>query len=156
MALQIREQIGMAFPDKKRDCNCGIRKMKFSILVVTLLLIMKPAIAYDMERAVVNLASDLSQCAAFLYIVSKSSEEQAPEVSNAYASLSLNMHEMAIEISNEKVAIARLNMNIKEMLEEIDGSFSNISILLNEYLTLCQEMSNDIEQRLQYWLDQDD
>ncbi len=133
-----------------------MQKMRLCILVVIILLVVKPAIAYDMERATVNMAADLSQCAAFLFIVSKSNEEQAPEVSDAYASFSFNMHEMAIEISNEKVAIARLNMNINKMMNDIDGSFSNISILTNDYLSFCQEMSNDIGPRLQYWLDKED
>ena len=54
---------------------------------------------------------------------------------------------------NSKQATARVQMAIKEMLEELDGDMGNMSILLNEYLNICNEMSNDIEKRLQQWLD---
>jgi len=66
------------------------------------------------------------------------------------------MHQMATELSNERVATARTQLAIKEMSKDLDEDAGNISILLNEHLELCQEMSNDIGPRLQYWLDQKD
>jgi len=38
------------------------------------------------------------------------------------------------------------------MAKTLNGDLGNMSILINQYLDLCQEMSNDLEPRLQYWL----
>ena len=111
--------------------------------------------AYDMERALVNLAADFSNCAAYCAIVANL-PQSSPEVAEGYADASVNLLQMAIESSNEKVAKARMELAIKDMSAELNGDLGNMSVLINEYSEMCQELSNDLEPRLQYWLDKED
>lgn len=124
-------------------------------LSATLLLSPVATFAYDLERAVLNLSADLSQCGAYFAIVAQLPEN--PEhVTDRYEKASINMLQLAIETSNEKAAVARMQTAIKGMFAELDGSLGNMSILINQYADMCQQMSNDIEPRLQYWLDKED
>jgi len=99
-----------------------------------------------------NLSADLSECDAYCAIVSKL-PETTPEVADGYKKVSIHMLQMAIDTSNKNAATARMLTAIKSMFAELDGDTGNISILVNEYGDMCQELSNDIEPRLQYWLD---
>jgi hypothetical protein len=135
----------------------GIKNvMKYKSLIAALLLSPMSAIAYDMERAAVNLSTDLAYCAGYLFIVSIAVKKRDPETSKEYEIQAFKMHSMAAEISNEKVATARMEMAVKDMRSEIDNNASNISILINQYHQLCLDMSNDMGPRLQYWLEKKD
>jgi len=42
------------------------------------------------------------------------------------------------------------------MADDLDGDRGNVSILLNKYANLCKSIHEDVEARLQYWLDKKD
>jgi len=129
--------------------------LKPSLLLIVVLLNPLSAFAYDLERAALNLSADLSECAGFYAIVSQVNKKNT-EVAAAYEQGSIYMLEMAIETSNEKAASARMETAIKEMFKELGGDLGNMSILINKYLEMCNGMSDDIESRLQYWLNKKD
>jgi hypothetical protein len=51
----------------------------------------------------------------------------------------------------EKVTLARLDLEMKSMLNEIDSDISNISILMNKYLDHCKEIMEDPNKIMEEW-----
>lgn len=53
----------------------------------------------------------------------------------------------------QKVTLARFDIGMKEMLEEIDKDISNISILQNKYAMRCKTIMEQPERMMQEWQD---
>jgi len=47
-------------------------------------------------------------------------------------------------------------MSLKSMMYDMDDSFNNFSIVINQYADQCKELMDDPKARLQYWLDRKD
>ena len=108
--------------------------------------------SYEPERAIVNLADDLSTCAAFYLFMSRGLEKMDKDSTGLKASAA-EAHKIAVSISNLKVTGARIEMSLKEMVKEMDGNWSNSSIILNKYGAQCKAMVENPDIRFQYWLD---
>ena len=108
--------------------------------------------SYEPERAMVNLAHDLSTCSAFYQLMVIGVEKMNNDSANLKDS-AVRTHKTAVAISNAKVTEARIAMATTEMVKEMDGNWSNASIILNKHGFLCKEMVEDPTIRYQYWLD---
>ena len=124
--------------------------------VLALALAASPASAYEPERAMENLASDFSTCAAYLLVAAKAMEGQDEETSAAYTYEAGRFIALSNEATNEEVAAARIEVAATEMMEEIDNDASNLMILFAKHGKLCQEIAADIQGRFDYWLDKKD
>lgn len=122
---------------------------------LALALVASPASAYEPERAMANLASDLAECAAYFWIASNASEETNAELSDALISRANNLRLQAIAGSNEKVTNARVNLAASDMLDELDGNFSNMAILIEQHQERCVEIGDDPRARYNYWIEKD-
>ena len=111
------------------------------------------AYAYEPERAISNLASELAECSAYYaslqYALERSQVDGAPAERNALYAFAL-----AAEISSAEVTAARVELRTTAMGEEIGGDLSNFAILINKYGQRCKEILEDPEGRLTYWVDQ--
>ena len=61
---------------------------------------------------------------------------------------------MAASLSNEKRALPETELYRKLMVEEIDNDLANFAVLANQYLVPCNELNEDPEARVKYWLEQ--
>jgi hypothetical protein len=59
---------------------------------------------------------------------------------------------LAAKASNDKVTQARIELDVKAMMKEIDNNWSNGAILINKYGESCKEIIENPEGRLEYWL----
>ena len=120
--------------------------------LITIAMIIMPlsAIGYDLEQATANLASDLSECAAYYILISQGHEslKNDPELNRA-GEIAFNT---AVELSNVKVTQARMELAGKDMLEEIDNNYSNSAILINKYGEFCKQLLENPDERIEYWL----
>lgn len=53
----------------------------------------------------------------------------------------------------EKVTMARLNLEMKSLLSEIDNDIGNISILMNKHADRCQDIMEDPDKMMNEWAD---
>ena len=53
----------------------------------------------------------------------------------------------------EKVTLARLDLNMKSMTNEIDNDIGNISILMNRYADRCKEIMENPDKIMAEWAD---
>lgn len=119
-------------------------------------LVVSDSRAYEQELAVNNLAHDFAQCAAYYTLASKGAGKRDADLAlkmNQAANLAL---EMSTELTSKKVTAARYNMSLKSMMDDMDDTFNNFSIVINQYADQCKELMDDPKTRLQYWLDRKD
>ncbi|MET3051893.1 hypothetical protein ABXV19_08710 [Pseudomonas alkylphenolica] len=119
-------------------------------------LVVSDSHAYEQELAVNNLAHDFAQCAAYYTLGSKGAEKRDPDLAVKMDQAASFALEMSTGLTSKKVAAARYNMSLKSMMEDMDDSFNNFSIVINEYADQCKEIMDDPKTRLQYWLDKKD
>ena len=53
----------------------------------------------------------------------------------------------------EKVTMARLDLEMKSMMKEIDEDVANISILMNKYSDHCKEIVENPDRTISEWTD---
>jgi hypothetical protein len=63
---------------------------------------------------------------------------------------------MAIELSNDKTAQARVLLSIEDQKKEMENHYSNFSRLILKYNDFCIGLNNNPEQRLNYWMNKKD
>jgi hypothetical protein len=118
---------------------------------VLLLLPMGGAFAYELERAVNNLAHELAECAGFYVISEKILHAQEPKLAERSQAAADSALEYSTTLTNEKLTRARAEMAIKSMMKEIDNDAMNYSILLNKYADNCGQAVSDPKKRMEYW-----
>jgi hypothetical protein len=122
-----------------------------------LLLSVSPLVsfAYDADFAKRSLADEMAQCATFYMIVAEGPGlDKATSKKMKEAGISLG--HLSADMSTEKLALARIDLNTKTMMKEMDNSWDNLAIVLNKYAYLCKEVAEHPDARLKYWLDKKD
>lgn len=130
------------------------------ILVALILLSVAPAAwTYDPDDPIwqevkSNLASDWALCAAY-YSVAAQGFENAENHDGAAGlqSLANNALQMAAALSNEKRALAEVELGQKVMLTQVDYDLANFAVLSNEYLLPCKALHDNPQERIQHWFD---
>lgn len=120
----------------------------------SILLSLNVSHAYERERALVNLASDYSECAAFYLIAAEAEESiEKKEAAEKFRQIGASAIEMAMMLSNPDVTGARVKLAMKEQMAKIQNDFSNLAILILDYGDMCQQAMTQPDNRMQYWLD---
>ena len=97
------------------------------------------------------------ECAAYFGIVSIGFENSnKPDAAKKYEEVRDNALERAAILTEQaglkaETVGARFNMAVEETSKRIDMNTSNISVLMNDYRDLCQEVMTDPEKRGRYW-----
>lgn len=116
---------------------------------------MYSAILYALvsNEAKSNLASEFAKCSAYYSLMGLAVERQQENIEQfiqaAYLSYSL-----AVKLSNEEVTKARMELDTKAMVKEINNDWSNGAILINKYAEHCKNIIENTETRMQYWLEE--
>jgi hypothetical protein len=99
-----------------------------------------------------NISHEYCSCSAFYFILSRGLRRSGElKSASKYEEISLSAAMFAIEASQEgrtqemaeKVTKARLSLEMKSMMNEINNDYSNASILLDKYLLHCKEIMED-------------
>ena len=109
-----------------------------------------------------NISEEFVTCAAYFSIASEAIRrsndpetatkmERARDASLRYALIAAKNGRTA-EMA-EKVTIARFDLNMKSMTNEIDNDIGNISILMNKYAGRCKEIMESPEKMMAEWTD---
>jgi hypothetical protein len=61
-------------------------------------------------------------------------------------------YQYSVDFSSEKLTKARIELAIKGMLRDIDRTWTNISILINQHAYECKDLLEKPVERLEYWL----
>ena len=133
----------------------GYMKIKYIIPILIILLWQSSGIAYDSGRAKTNLAHELAQCAAYFMLVSKAPGLDKSTTEKLWDS-GISLSVLSAQITSEKLALARVDLEMKTMQREMDSNWKNISIINNEYGYPCQDLTKNPDSRLEYWLNKKD
>lgn len=96
-----------------------------------------------------NISHAYCSCSAFYFILSRGLKRSGElKGASKYEEISQSAFTFAFEASKEgrtqemaeKVTMARLSLEMKSMMNEIDNDYSNASILLDKYLLHCKEI----------------
>ena len=104
-----------------------------------------------------NMAQETVECAAYFGIVSIGFENSnKPDAAKKYEEVRDTLSSDAAILTEQaglkaETVGARFNMAVEEMSKRIDMNTSNISVLMNDYRDLCQEVMTDPEKRGRYW-----
>jgi hypothetical protein len=122
---------------------------KFLILTI-LLLTSNVANAYELEKAKNNMSHELSNCSAYYLIVAQAMDNHTPNAGDGYRQRGEESLNLASLLLNQKTVMARFQLTVTDMLEEIDHNFSNTSRLKIKHHKIC---FTDLDTRMQYWRD---
>ncbi len=128
--------------------------MKYVIFLVLLFLSIN-SLAYDEQRALVNFSQEAAECSAYYLFSSEApglDENTRNKLKENYAA----MFNIAIMSSNAEVSKARLELSIETMKREMNSNWSNMAIINNKYGYKCIDFANDVDGRLNYWLQKKD
>ena len=109
-----------------------------------------------------NVSEEYITCAAYFSIVSeamrRSGDAEVASKYEAYRDLAVQYALIAAKEGRtqemaERVSLARFELNVKSMTNEIDNDIGNISILLNKYSARCKEIMEDPEKVMVEWGD---
>lgn len=131
--------------------------MNGSLSKIFALPLLLPAVAwaYDYQRAQANLASDYAACAAFYMTTTEVLRNHSRDHSNAEAAAK-NALKMAVDLSNQEVTSARVQMVTEMLIGDMKGDWSNWGGVVNKYGPPCRELTENPVSRLQYWLNKND
>ena len=131
--------------------------MRKTIVILTLLIIYTalPVAAYEKGRARTNFAHELAECAAY-FVVSSNAPGLGEALKNKLSSIGQNLLVLSANLTSQELALARLELAVKIMKEEIKSNWENMSILNNKYGFDCKKVKNNPEDRLKYWLNKKD
>jgi len=68
-----------------------------------------------------------------------------------YKELQRAMWEVAVMMSRVDTTEARIDLSMKALRDEMHNDMTNFSILLNKYSSLCKEVAEQPEKRIDYW-----
>ena len=119
------------------------------------LLMHQTALAYEPERATNNLAHEAAECSAYFMVVSTAPTLDAQTVAGLRSKFDALL-KVSVALSSEKLTKARFELASKGMRRDLDGSWSNLSIVNNTYGYRCIDLAKDPETRYRYWLDKKD
>jgi hypothetical protein len=114
-----------------------------------------PALAYDAQRAKVNLAQEYAECAAYFLIAAEGVRKlnsADPLIARLHAAESEAL-QRSINLSNEKVTGARVHLAIDDLKRQMDYSYSNMAILNAKYGNTCKTGLTNPKARIKYWLE---
>jgi hypothetical protein len=110
-----------------------------------------------MKSALGEVAEELQECSVYFGVVSRCVKPQRPGVAVTYGHAADKVGELAKSSSraagmSHEAFHARDAYYTKAMMEAMSGNCSNIQVLLNKYLSFCQQLEQDADPRLKAWI----
>jgi hypothetical protein len=121
--------------------------MKILTLIVFLLPIFSVTAA-DSKAIMAGLASEFSECSAYYGVLSQGVKNN-PEAKKRMQDMSVYAMEFSVNFSNMKVALARAELDAKQMMKEMNDDYSNGAIIINKYGEKCKSLLEAPEKRAQ-------
>lgn len=112
-----------------------------------------------LNQAMNNLSHEYVQCAAYFAVVGVALENSNdPDTAAKYAEVSNSALEYGVGFAEvagllPETTTARFEMEISSMADRIANNTSNIAVLGRDYRVTCQEAMEDMESRVDFWLD---
>lgn len=140
--------------------------MKALLTLITLIILVAHAYASDSaidvkNAAFNNISEEFVACASYFSIVSHALEKSAKKETSIEYEISMQTaldyaliaaQEGRTKEMAQKVTLARFEMHMKDMTKDIDGNFSNISILMNKYAYRCKAVMEKPEAMMKEWV----
>jgi hypothetical protein len=164
------EMTGITWCNSKKKANMNITKRMIIMLGIAILFMdaqyliagEPPNSKEIIKEASNNISEEFVTCAAFYSIAAEGLRrsghlEDAAKMDKArnaaleYALISAK-EGRTIEMA-KKVTMARLELNMKSMTNEINNDIGNISILINEYAGCCKEIMENPDKMMAEWAD---
>lgn len=129
--------------------------MKKLILILLFVGVSTSSFSYELERAKVNLAHEAATCFVFyMMLVNDDVKNRNTMAKDSNFMPRANMALLvATTFSNEEVTRARVQMETKSLMKELDNDMSNFSILANRLSEPCGQLISEPEERFMYWQD---
>jgi hypothetical protein len=111
----------------------------------------------DMKSALGEVGGELQICSAYFAVCSRCIKPQKPDLAITYRQASDRTASLAYSsqrtagVSDEAFR-AQDSYYTKAMMEVMNGNCSNIQVLLNKYLSFCQQLARDADPRLKAWI----
>jgi len=137
-----------------------MRKTATLLLAPVVLLCCTSARAGDPVQAMNNLSHEYARCAAYFLVVSIAmANSDKEEIAKSYSDVSEVAFGYAQTAASQagllpETTQARFEMEFVDMTKRIAGNTSNISILGRDFAEPCQTSMEDVQSRVDYWLNQ--
>ena len=126
-----------------------------ALACIVLVSFAQSAFAYDRARAADNLAHEAAECGAYFLIASAAPRLDANLVNYLRAKYD-GLLDLSVKMTEANLTKARFELATKSMLRDLNGNWSNFSILNNKYGYPCADIVKDPEARVKYWLEKKD
>jgi hypothetical protein len=113
-----------------------------------------PAAAYEQERAQNELGAEFAECAAYYSLSSAKMGRVATgkDVAAAADQAYRTALEMSARLTDGELARSRVRLVQRSMGEEVDNDAARMSILIEQYGAKCEDLFENVDERLRYWL----
>jgi hypothetical protein len=119
------------------------------------LLLPLPLLAYDADRATNNLAHELADCGAYFSLVAEAPGLD-PNTKKGLSERGTLAMASSAKLTSQKLALARFDLALQGMKRDMEGNWSNLSVVNARYGYQCQDLLKDPEARMKYWLEKKD
>ena len=111
----------------------------------------------NMKIALNNVHHEMAECAAYYRLseagMRKRGDEESISLANHQYKTLIILLQRANILHREETTIARMEMALKIMYEEMHDSWSNFSIVINKYTWRCKEVLENPEKRIRFYFD---
>ena len=117
-----------------------------------------PALALDIQEAKSNVGLEFAECGNYYVLVREGADRSlpsGPERDKAMADqqrLAEFAFQMAAELANQEIALARIKFSMESMRRKMHNSFEYLSVVAAEYAFPCKDLMEAPDKRLQFWL----
>lgn len=118
------------------------------LTTIVFLLPMFSVAATDSKAIMSDLASEFSVCSAYYGVLSQGVKNN-PKMKRRMQDMSVYAMEFSVNLSNLKVAMARAELDAKQMMKEMNNNYSNGAIIINKYGEECKSLLEEPEKRVQ-------
>jgi hypothetical protein len=110
---------------------------------------LNPAVREELN----NLSSDLQQCFVYNYVGAQCFADKEPALNARIKAIADQQNSVSIMVGriagiSDKAFLARTEMFMKEMKDDMDGDCINISVILNKYAKQCKTLMEGLEGRI--------
>ena len=103
--------------------------------------------AADLEFKMSELAGEFSECSAYYTLLSEGVKNK-PEIKKEMTDLGAYAFLFSAKLSSSDVALARMKLDVKTMMREMNNSMLDASIIINKYGEKCELLLTAPEKRL--------
>jgi len=131
-------------------------------ILIAAAIVCSPSFARDpavvAKEATSEVAAELAACAAYYTIVAAGAElslppgKQRDDAVVAFKTSANSALVTSAQLTNPKVAEARMTLSMQSMMRQLDGNNENFSIIGVQYMLPCKDLLEAPNKRFAYWL----